>query len=620
MKKEDLIKLKKKILELSDSEKKERDIYLRDIATDKVLGPLTGYPEIDKPWLQYYDKFPEDIEIPNESLYDFVLNNNSNSLDDYVLNYFHHNITYRELFENVDKYVSKFTKIGIKKGDVVSICSLTTPEMLYSFFALNKIGAIGNMLDPRIGNEGIKSHINKNNSKYFITLDVFGSKVNEFLNETTIENVVMFSLFESLPLVKKSLFNFKLKKSIVSIKFNGKIYDSKFMLKEEKDDIVPVNNNASVDDVACIVYTGGTTADPKAVELTNKSFVSMAAQYSALKVNMERKDKFLSIIPPFFPYGICVSTYVPIALGLETIIVPKFDISMFSKLMMEYKPNHITGVPKYWEAFMKFIGNKENDLSFIKSAGCGGDGMNAELEKKINEFLVKHNSSSKIMKGYGMTEVSAAAVTCTSNCNEIGSVGIPLILNNVSIVDKDTNESLPYGELGEICISGPTMMRGYRENSKKTDEIIRTHDEGVKWIHTGDCGKFNSDGSLFVKGRYKRIILRRGQTIYPDSIEDIIMRSGYVDSVAVVGMNHPEFVDVPVACIKVKPEFNSNIQEVVNELQNQCKNILPEYSLPYGYFVLNKMPYTKADKIDFKNLENTLNKDGGKKLIYKKEK
>lgn len=112
--------------------------------------------------------------------------------------------------------------------------------------------------------------------------------------------------------------------------------------------------------------------------LSNKNFVAMAVQYFYLKLNMQRKDTFLSIIPPFFPYGICVSTYVLIALGLETIIIPKFDISMFSKLMLEYKPNHITGVPRYWEEFMKLAHDKPINLSFLKSAGCSGDGMNAE--------------------------------------------------------------------------------------------------------------------------------------------------------------------------------------------------------------------------------------------------
>lgn len=151
-----------------------------------------------------------------------------------------------------------------------------------------------------------------------------------------------------------------------------------------------------------------------------------------------------------------------------------------------------------------------------------------KLERKINNFLSEHGSTSKVMKGYGMTEVSATAVVCTDNCNEIGSVGIPLICNNVSIFDIETGKEISYLDErnGEICISGPCTMLGYRNNEKATNELIRIHDDGEKWVHTGDCGRMDKDGRIFIEGRYKRIILRRGQTIYPNSIEDIIMQSG----------------------------------------------------------------------------------------------
>lgn len=582
---------------------------------------LTGYASIDKPWLKHYDISPEEVIIPNIGLCQYICDNNKSNLDDIAINYYHKRITYRELFTNVDKLVSKFLELGIKKGDVVSMCCLTTPEILYSFFALNKIGAIANMLDPRIGSEGLKNHINENSSKYLITQDVLSSKINDFINDTTLENIVAFSMGDSLPKIKEFILSMKLKNQIKPINFKGNVYTSETILKSNTSYRKPLEN-VNGEDVACIVYTGGTTGEPKAVMLSNKNFVAMAAQYSKLKVNMTRKDTFLSIIPPFFPYGICVSTYVPIALGLETIIIPKFDISMFSKLMMEYKPNHITGVPKYWEEFMKYIGNKSTDLSFIKSAGCGGEGMNAELERKINKFLEEHNSSSKVMKGYGMTEVSAAAVTCTSNCNEIGSVGIPLICNTVSIFDIETGEEISYLENkpGEICINGPCTMKGYRNNEEATNKLIKTHSDGLRWAHTGDCGRITSDGKIFIEGRYKRIILRRGQTIYPNSIEDIIMKSNYVDSVAVVPMNHPDFVNVPVACVTIKDEYRDYSDIVKENLQQLCQRVLPEYSLPYEYQFLDEMPYTKAGKIDFISLEKMLNsKEKNNKLVLKKE-
>ncbi|MDO5568742.1 MAG: class I adenylate-forming enzyme family protein [bacterium] len=581
---------------------------------------ITGYASIDRPWLQYYDVTPESVEIPNQKLYQFIYENNKAHLDDVAINYYHKKITYRELFSNVEKLTANYLKLGIKPGDVVPICSLTTPEMLYSFFALNNIGAIANMLDPRTGIEGLKKHINENNSKFLITLDVFSSKLNEFINDTTLENIISFSLGDSLPKIKEFLLSMKMKKQIKPFNFKGNVINSDEVLKKAvlKDNLTNKQN-----DVACIVYTGGTTGEPKSVMLSNKNFVAMAIQYSKLKLNMKRGDTFLSIIPPFFPYGICVSTYVPIALGLETIIVPKFDASIFPELMMEYKPNHVTGVPKYWEALMKGHTNKKTDLSFIKSAGCGGDGMNAELETQINNFLKAHKSTSKVMKGYGMTEVSAAAVTCTDNCNEIGSVGIPLICNNVSIFDKDTDRELSYlsDEKGEICISGPCTMYGYKDNELATNELIRTHSDGEKWVHTGDCGRMDENGNLFVEGRYKRVIVRRGMNIYPLAIENIIMQSKFIDSVAVIGMEHPDLVSVPVACYTVKEEYKQDLDRVIADIQNLCCRELPDYSLPYNYMMIDSMPFTSAGKIDFRSLEDMVNQKESpvKKLILQKE-
>lgn len=272
----------------------------------------TGFASKDRPWLKYYDILPEEVEIPNNNLYEFIYENNKRHLDDIALNYYHRKITYKELFANVDRLTAEFTNLGIKKGDVVSICSLTTPEMLYSFFALSRIGAISNMLDPRIGNEGIKNHINENDSRVLITLDVFGAKINEFVNDTSLDKIITFSLGDSLPKIKEFILSMKLKNQIKQVEFKGKVYTNDDFYNKKK--YPKIKDIASGEDDACIVYTGGTTGEPKAVVLSNKSFVAMAIQYSHLKLNMQRNDTFLSIIPPFFPYGICVSTYTPMAL------------------------------------------------------------------------------------------------------------------------------------------------------------------------------------------------------------------------------------------------------------------------------------------------------------------
>lgn len=197
-------------------------------------GGLTGFASIDKPWLKYYDIKPEEAEIPNDNLYEFIYNNNKRHLDDTAINYYHRKITYRELFANVERLTDEFINLEIKKGDIVSICSLTTPEMLYSFLALSRIGAISNMLDPRIGSDGIKNHINENDSKVLITLDVFGAKLNDFVNDTSLEKIISFSLGDSLPKIKEFILSMKLKNQIKPIDFKGTIYTN--------DDLIKIRN------------------------------------------------------------------------------------------------------------------------------------------------------------------------------------------------------------------------------------------------------------------------------------------------------------------------------------------------------------------------------------------
>jgi len=245
------------------------------------------------------------------------------------------------------------------------------------------------------------------------------------------------------------------------------------------------------------------------------------------------------------------------------------------------------------------------DLSFFKTPIVGGDKMDYKLEKQVNEFLKEHNCDSKIIKGYGMSEVDAAVSVCINNdVNKLRSVGIPLSHSNIGIFDPETNEELSYNEEGEVRISGPNVMLGYYNNKEEEEKILHTDKEGTRWIHSGDLGHIDEDGHLFVKGRYKEMIIRPdGFKVYPSSIEEVILTHPKVSECKVVGCRDfsESQGDLPKAFIILKEDNSQNrknTNEIIEEIKFICETKLAEYSLPFDYEVVDKFPVTAIGKIN----------------------
>lgn len=579
---------------------------------------ITGFASIDRPWLKYYDVLPEDIKVPDLSLYEFIYDNNKNNLQNYALNYYHNRVTYASMFDKVSKLAYQYSKLGIKKGEDVPICMLSTPELVYSFLALNKIGAVPCMINPANGIVRLREHLKTTNAKYLITGDIFSNQINEVINDTFIDNVIEFTFANSMPNnMLKLKTKAKLKLGLPTIKCRGDLIEGDKLLNEKITGYYRPTATHEENDVCAKVYTSGTTGNPKAIMLSNKNFVSMMIEYSLMGVKMERVEKFMSVIPPFFPYGICNSICVPLSLGLETVLIAKFDATIFPKVFMEYKPQHINGVPKYYVRLMSDPVSKDADISFFKNAGCGGAGINAEDTLKVHEYFRTHGSKAILNNGYGASETASAASVQTDTCHKMGSVGIPLILSNVSIFKKGTDEELSYLEKGEgeVCISGPTVMLGYYNNEEKTKKALKLHKDGKIWYHTEDKGYMDEDGELFIIGRYGRLILRRGMSINPNDIEEELSKLDELEKVVVEKEADPEFVEVPVACLKLKSGINE--QEVLAKLNQICKDTLPPYAWPHNYYKLDDVPYLPGDKIDHVTIENNIKNKVYTKILKK---
>ena len=586
---DELKEYREKLGKLTQEEEKQRNLYLKKLANGTLQGPLTGKQSIDKTWLKYYEDYDIKQDIPKMSAYDYMVVNNNSNLDKNALNFYGIKITYEELLKNIDKITRSLISLGVKKGNIVTLAMANTPEMVYLFYALNRIGAISNVIDPRYSADEMKREINKVNSKYFITLVDCYDTSRRIIEETNVEKTVYLTALESMPLPIKVVNKLKNKIKRIdnnSISWNDFIKNGK---KIDKD----INNIYENDMPVTIVHTGGTTGEPKGVVLTNENFVAMANMHMHGGLDYEKDDKFLNILPPFIAYCLCNGINMPLTLGLEVTIIPQWDVPDFPMILDKYKPNHVLAGPILWDYVTK---SDIRDLSYLKTPVSGGDALNEELEKRINDFFKKKNCKSKVAQGYGMTEVSSAAVFSKQEANKIGSVGIPFIKNNVSIFDPETLLEKDIGEEGEIWISSPTIMKEYYNNNIATEELKITTIDGNNWIRTGDIGKIDLDGNLYIVGRMKRMIVRSGNKIFPANTENIVLKLNEIDNCAIVGIDDDIERKVPVIHIVLKKEIVEKIKKIISDN-------LPEFNIPVKFVFRESMPLTSINKIDFKKLE-----------------
>lgn len=572
---------------------------------------LTGKPSIDKPWLQYYPEESINEEIPYENIYTALVRENKNFKTIPALNYFGRKITYEEMFENIDDASRALIAFGVKKGDVVTIISPTLPETSYVFLALAKIGAISNMVDPRTSPEGIEEYINEAESKLIFIIDSYAYKLKDLKNKTEIQDIITFSPSDSLPFGLKM--GYELKAFLEKKKGDTPLMEDvtpwkKFISK--KDDISKDYHFEEVDASlpAVIEHTGGTTGTPKGVLLSHYNLLSTAYQCIYAGFDFQRKQTWLNIMPLFIAYGAGNGFLLPLLCGMEVILIPAFDPNKFANLLNKYKPNHMIGVPSHYGHIIKSPLLAKADLSYVIAPTVGGDAMDKKLEIEVNDFLEKHNCPYKIVKGYGMTEVNAAVAACNSNeSNTLGSVGIPFPQTTISVFAPGTTKELGYNEEGEVCITGPNTMLGYWKNQKATDDIIWQHEDGKKWVHSGDLGYINENGQLFIMGRIKRMIVRHdGFKIFPPKIEEVISEIPAISSCQVVGFRDLAYAqgELPMVHVILKEEYHGMEEEVKSLIMKICHEKLQEYAIPYDVVFEEKFPLTLLGKIDFKKLSD----------------
>ena len=555
------------------------------------------------PWLAYYGNTPASLDYPHKTMYQMVALAAKKYPDNVAYVFMGKETTYRTFMKRIDAAARVLLHMGIGKGDRVTICMANTPQALDCFYALNRIGAIPNMIHPLSAAKEIAFYLNFSHSKAILTLDQFYEKVESILPE--LENpteILIARIQEELPFPLSALY--PLTKNARAVKKLPKTgytywYD---MVAAGRGQTLP-QDDCAFDECAAILYSGGTTGTTKGIMLSNLNFNALGMQtIAASGYGSIAGMKMLSVMPVFHGFGLGIGIHTALIGGATCILVPQFSVKTYADVLVKQKPNLIPGVPTLFEALLRAPKLEGVDLSFLKGIFSGGDSLSPELKKKVDAFLRAHNCDQQIREGYGTTECVTASCLTPKDYARSGSIGVPFPDTFYKIVTPGTTQEVPANTEGEICVSGPTVMMGYMDNPEETAATLRRHYDGRIWLHTGDLGHMDQDGFVYFRQRIKRMIVTSGYNVYPSQLENIIDSHEKVLLSCVIGVKD-DYRGQKVKAYVVPMPGVEPTEELKQELLSYCSGRIAKYAMPRELEFRKELPKTLVGKVAYRVLE-----------------
>lgn len=569
--------------------------------------------KLPAPWLKSYGNREKSLKYPVGSIYDEVERAASKYPDIIALNYFDRKISYNELMTQIDKAARSFIALGAQKGDAISICSANVPEAIFAIYAASKIGCVANIFHPLSAPNEIRDYLNLVESKILVAIDVAWPNIEPILTETDVQETVLISPIDSLPVLSKLGMNLI---NAVDVRKNlAKIFQKKpknllnweeFLGQGTHIARTDVRERQHANDTAVIIYSGGTTGKSKGVAISNLSCNAMSLQLeSFFKEEIQPGRSVLGIMPIFHGFGLGVGFHFFLTHGMCNKMIPKFNAKKFDRILQHMKPDFLVGIPTLYEAMLRNRRIRKMDLSFIRVAISGGDNLTTPLKMAVDEMFAKRGSKARIIQGYGLTECFCVAVVNLLEYQRDDSIGIPMPDIYAKIVQPGTRTELPTGKIGELCLTGPNNMTGYVNQEQETNQVLQKHADGHVWVHTGDLARMDKDGYIFFAQRLKRMIISSGYNIYPSQVEEVIMKVPEVLIATVVGVPDEYRGQIAKAFVVVKDEHRRmSHSEIRERIMNECKQNLAKYEWPRAIEFRDSLPKTKIGKVAYHELTN----------------
>ncbi len=561
------------------------------------------------PWLKFYGDTPKTLEYPKKTIYQIVRDTARQHPKLVAYEFMNKQTTYERFMERIDRTARALVALGIQKGDRVTICMPNCPQALDTFYAINRIGAVSNMIHPLSAPQEIAFYLNFSHSKAILTLDQFYGKIDEIRPQleapikliiAQIKDELPAPLGLLYPLTKDARKVPKLPRGGDYIRWND------FLRRGEKIKQLPPDDTPYTDG-ASILYSGGTTGTTKGILLSSLNFNATALQTIAASGLPDIVGKkMLSVMPVFHGFGLGIGIHTALVGGARCILVPRFNVQTYAQLLIKKQPNLIPGVPTLFEALLRTDLLEGADLSFLDGMFSGGDSLSIELKHKVDDFLKAHNAKIQIREGYGTTECVTASCLTPKDYARSGSIGVPFPDTYYQIVKPGTEEEVEPNIEGEICISGPSVMMCYVDNPEETAQTLRRHSDGRIWLHTGDLGAMDADGFVYFRQRIKRMIITSGYNVYPSQLENIIDGHEKVLLSCVVGVKDDYKKQKVKAFVVLRPGYEPN-DATREELMAYCRKHIAKYAMPYEIEFREDLPKTLVGKVAYRVLEEEAN-------------
>lgn len=516
--------------------------------------------------------------------------------------------SYLSFIRRIERAARAFLALGIQSGDTVTICMPNTPQALDCFYALNRIGAIANMVHPLSARSEITFYLNISHSKAILTVDLYYEKVEEALLDIGHPVTVLVArIQDELSPLLKIAYTLKAGKDYLRFPNTDHAILWKHFLKKGKKEISLPAPEYHPSRIAVILYSGGTSGTPKGICLSDLNFNACAMQArEAIGQEFHTGFKMLSCMPCFHGFGLGINLHTVLIHGACCILMPTFTSKTYAQMLIKKKPNFIAGVPTIFEALLHIPELNGVNLNFLMGMFCGGDSLSVELKKKVDAFLQEHHASIQIREGYGLTECVTASCLTPRDTYREGSIGIPFPDTRYRVVKPGTDEDMPCGEEGEIILTGPTVMLGYLDNPKETADALKTLSDGSTWLYTGDLGYMDEDGYVYYRQRIKRLIITNGYNVYPSQIENAIDACPEVSYSCVIGVKDPRRIHRVKAYIVLKDGVTPDT-DCKKRIMEHLRSHVARYALPREIEFRPELPKTLVGKVAYRLLEEEAN-------------
>ncbi len=555
-------------------------------------------------WQKNYDAYvPETLEYPRTTMYEFLSKGAVGAMDKVALEFFGRQTTYEELMVKADRFAGALWDLGVRKGDKVILLLPNCPQFVVAYYAIHRIGAVAVMANPLNVERELVYKFNDCGAETLIALDLLSFRVNKIKNQVNLKRIIYARLPDEMPFPLNWLFPLKLRQQKaprIEIDKDGRTHLFKDLLKTFRDPPPYADLGVKPDDLAVLIYSGGTTGVSKGIMLSHYALVANSVQVASWG-DLREDDAFLLVLPAFHGFGLSVGLHTPLSLGGRVVLLPRFDPLMMLKAIQKHRPTFFAGVPTMYVALKEHPDFRKYDIRSLRGMFCGAAPLAAEVQKEFEEI-----SGAPIIEGYGLTEI-VTAICCNPLHGERknGTVGIPFPDIDVRIVDlEDGVTEVEPGREGELLLSGPDLMLGYYGLPRETEKTLR---DG--WLYTGDICTMDPDGYISVVDRKKDLVIVSGFNVFPREIDEVLYQHPKVVDAVAVGLPHPKKGEYIKAYVVAKEGESLSAEDVIAF----CKERLTPYMVPKEVEVRGELPKSMVGKVLRRMLkEEELSKRAGK--------